>query len=29
MTVDVDGRVIRVNEAEERKPRAGGGGDRW
>jgi RNA recognition motif-containing protein len=24
--VEVDGRAIRVNEAEERKPRAGGGG---
>ena len=23
---DVDGRALRVNEAEERKPRAGGGG---
>src|SRR5688572_22140205 len=24
--VDVDGRALRVNEAEERKPRSGGGG---
>ena len=24
--VDVDGRALRVNEAEERKPRGGGGG---
>ena len=24
--VDIDGRQLRVNEAEERKPRSGGGG---
>ena len=24
--VDIDGRAVRVNEAEERKPRPGGGG---
>jgi RNA recognition motif-containing protein len=26
--VDLDGRALRVNEAEERKPRGGGGGGR-
>jgi RNA recognition motif-containing protein len=25
----LDGRSIRVNEAQERAPRGGGGGDRW
>jgi RNA recognition motif-containing protein len=25
---ELDGRALRVNEAEERKPRTGGGGDR-
>jgi RNA recognition motif-containing protein len=25
----VDGRNIKVNEAQERKPRGGGGGNRW
>ena len=26
---DLDGRTIKVNEARERQPRGGGGGDRW
>ena len=26
---NLDGRALKVNEAKERQPRGGGGGDRW